>query len=196
MAKRRQKRLRPAEIIVTDTVGRLAELWGFRRNLGRTWSVLYLIGRPMTAVELQQALGLSTGAVSMTLRELHKWGVIRRQWKPGGRQKLYIAEVDVWRVVSRMLRARELVELDGAVDKLERALAELRNELDETDDPKEHREVERKVKRTEGLLDLLRMLSSLLRVLTTTARLDASMLASYRLGGEEFDDDSRGGATP
>lgn len=181
---------------MTDTVGRLAEIWGLKRNLGRTWSVLFLVGRPMTAVELQQALGLSTGAVSMTLRELHRWGVIRRQWKPGGRQKLYIAEIDVWHVVSRMLRARELVELYSALDKLEQALVEFRKELDTADDPKERLEIERRAKRTEGLLDLIRMLASLLRVLATTARLDATMLSSYRLGGEDLDDDARGGATP
>jgi len=66
-----------SERIVSDSVGRLMELWGFKRNLGRVWTVLYLAGGPLTAKQLRDRLQLSSGAVSMTLSELSRWGVAR-----------------------------------------------------------------------------------------------------------------------
>jgi len=65
-----------SERIVSDTVGHLMELWGFKRNMGRVWTVLYLAGEPLTARQLHERLQLSTGAVSMTLAELARWGVV------------------------------------------------------------------------------------------------------------------------
>lgn len=180
---RRRKSPTTAEALITETMGRLAEAWGMRRNLGRCWAVLYLQGQPMTATELCSSLDLSSGAVSMTVQELQRWGVIRQVHRPDERRKLYVAEVDIWRVVSRVLRARELAELDRAVDSLERALIELRRERDEAP-PEARPALDGRVRRLEGLLDLIRVVSSMFRLLVATGRLDATVLTSFRLGGE------------
>jgi HTH-type transcriptional regulator, glycine betaine synthesis regulator len=182
---RRRTTPRSAEHSVVEAIGRLAESWGLRRNLGRAWTVLFLRGSPVTATELQAALALSTGAVSMTLRELQRWGVIRRVHRPGERQKHYTAEVDVWRVVARVIRGRELAALDEVIDHLEQALGDFRAELTRDAAADERRRVERMARRTAGLLDVLRIVASLLRGLVTTARLDASALTDFRLGGPE-----------
>ncbi len=181
----RRNALTPAESLVTDTMGRLAEVWGLKRNLGKCWALLYLQGHPLTATEVQAMLGMSTGAVSMTLKELQRWGVIRRVHRPEERRKHYVAEVDVWRVVARVLRARELGELDGAVDNLERAVIELRTRLVDVEGESRNA-LERQLNRVEGLLDLLRIIASMFRVLVTTARLDATTLATFRLSSEEL----------
>jgi HTH-type transcriptional regulator, glycine betaine synthesis regulator len=173
-----------AESVVVDTMGRLAEAWGLKRNVGRCWAVLFLLAKPTTATELQKILALSTGSVSMTLRELQRWGVIRLLRVPEERHKLYVAEVDVWRVVSRMLRARALMELSGAIDNLEEALSELRLLRDKASEEERSRYSAR-IARVEGLLDLLRIVSSMLRVLVATAKLDAGVLAAFRLGGSD-----------
>ena len=34
---------------VCHAIGRLMELWGFRKNLGRVWTVLFLSDGPMSA---------------------------------------------------------------------------------------------------------------------------------------------------
>lgn len=178
----------PAEIVVVDTMGKLAEAWGFKKNIGRCWAVLFLLAKPTTATELQKILKLSTGSVSMTLRELQRWGVIRLVRLPEERQKLYVAEVDVWRVMSRMLRSRELIELNAAVDSLENALADLREKRDHASEPEKSR-LNARIGRVEGLLDLLRIVASMVRVLVATAKLDASVLAAYRLGSVAEEED-------
>jgi DNA-binding transcriptional regulator GbsR (MarR family) len=183
---RRGKRLSAGEALVVETVGRLAEAWGLKRTVGQCWAVLFMRGRPTTAAEVQHVLGASTGAVSMTLKELGRWGVIRRVHRADERRKLYVAEVDVWRVVARVLRARELAVLDSAVDNLEHAVTLLRAQAAES--PEGARLGARaQLDRVEGLLDLVRIVASMIRVLVTTARLDATMLATFRLSGDDGD---------
>src|SRR5688572_6044548 len=78
-----------AVLRAADAVGGLMEFWGFKRNMGRMWCVLYLSDRPLAAADLGQILQLSTGAVSMTLAELTKWGVVKKSWVPGERRDYY-----------------------------------------------------------------------------------------------------------
>ena len=93
---------------VADAVGALIESWGFKRNMGRMWAVLYLEDHPLTAADLGERLGLSTGAVSMLLAELLQWGVVKKAWVVGERREHYEAETSIWKMVSRVFREREL----------------------------------------------------------------------------------------
>lgn len=98
----------PAVLKVADAVGALMEAWGFRRNMGRMWAVMYLDDKPLSAADLGERLGLSTGAVSMLLNELIQWGIIRKTWVVGERREYFEAETSIWKMVSRVFREREL----------------------------------------------------------------------------------------
>ena len=76
-------KLRDWEVLATDAVGEAIEFWGFKHNQGRVWGLLYLRAQPMTAGELQRLLGLSKGAVSMLLKDLEQWKVVRKVRPPG-----------------------------------------------------------------------------------------------------------------
>jgi len=97
-----------AELEVADTIGRLMEFWGFKRPMGRMWTLLYLSAGPMAAAELGEQLKMSAGAVSMTLNELLKWGAVKKSWRPGERRDFYEAETSIGKLVQRVLREREL----------------------------------------------------------------------------------------
>lgn len=97
-----------AELDVADTIGQLMQFWGFKRPMGRIWTILYLSSEPMTAADLAERLKMSSGGVSMTVSELLKWGAVRKTWKPGERRDYYEAETSVWKLVRRVLREREL----------------------------------------------------------------------------------------
>src|SRR5262245_10068641 len=116
------ERLWESERIVSDTIGRLMELWGFKRNMGRVWTVLYLAGEPLGAKQLRDLLQLSSGAVSMTLNELSRWGVVRKVWIEGDRRDFYEAEANVWKMISRVIRERERAEITQAIEAFEDAL--------------------------------------------------------------------------
>jgi DNA-binding transcriptional regulator GbsR (MarR family) len=98
----------PVVLRVADAVGALLEGWGFKRNMGRMWAVLYLEAHPLTAADLGERLGLSTGAVSMLVNELVHWGIIKKTWVVGERREHFEAETSIWKMISRVFREREL----------------------------------------------------------------------------------------
>ena len=116
----------PAVLKVADAVGALMEAWGFRRNMGRMWTVLYLEDHPLTAADLGERLGLSTGAVSMLLTELLQWGIVKKAWVVGERREHYEAETSLWKMVSRVFRERELNWIKQAADQFAVAGEELK----------------------------------------------------------------------
>ena len=117
--------IQTSELAVADAIGRLIEFWGFRRPMGRVWALLYLSPEPLGATELAEQLKMSPGAVSLTLGELAKWGVVTKTWRPGERRDLHVAETSIWRLVQRVLRERELVLVRDVREKLDEAAAML-----------------------------------------------------------------------
>jgi DNA-binding transcriptional regulator GbsR (MarR family) len=120
------KTVDPAVLKVADAVGALIESWGFKRNMGRMWAVLYLDDHPLTAADLGERLGLSTGAVSMLLTELLQWGAIKKAWVVGERREHYEPETSLWKMISRVFRERELNWIKSAADAFEEAKQEVR----------------------------------------------------------------------
>jgi HTH-type transcriptional regulator, glycine betaine synthesis regulator len=114
-----------AELLVAESIGRLMHFWGFKRPMGRLWSILYLSPAPLTASELAAKLQMSAGAVSMGLAELEKWGAVARTWKPGDCRDYFEAEPSVWKMVQRVVREREL----GLVKDFRAALVEAESEI-------------------------------------------------------------------
>ncbi|CAN5638474.1 hypothetical protein BH11MYX1_BH11MYX1_50550 [soil metagenome] len=116
----------PAVLKVADAVGVLIESWGFKRNMGRMWTVLYLEDHPLTAADLGERLGISTGSVSMVLAELLNWGAIKKAWVVGERREHYEPETSLWKMISRVFRERELNWIKQAVDQFQEAKDEMR----------------------------------------------------------------------
>lgn len=95
------------EEIAVDAVGNVIEFWGFKRNQGRVWALLYLRDAAMTAGELEKTLNLSKGGVSMLLRDLERWGVVLRVREPGSSAWKYRAETELLSMVRRVMEERE-----------------------------------------------------------------------------------------
>jgi DNA-binding transcriptional regulator GbsR (MarR family) len=110
-----------AELEVADSVGRLMDFWGFKRPMGRIWTLLYLSPEALGAAEIGEALRMSAGAVSMAIGELVKWGVVKKSWRPGERRDFYEAETSIGKLVQRVLRERELALVRSFGEALEAA---------------------------------------------------------------------------
>jgi HTH-type transcriptional regulator, glycine betaine synthesis regulator len=164
-----------AELAVADAVGALMELWGFRRQLGRIWAVLFLSERPLAAPDLCERLQISTGLLSMSLSELRRWGVVQSVEIPGDRKEHYEAETNVWKMVRRVLAERERTAVQSALDTFERALAEVKGALADVD-PAVKAAARFRVGRLEQLVGLSRVGLGLLEVLLESARVDMGPL--------------------
>ena len=175
-----KRALWPSEAAVSDVVGRLIEFWGFKRNMGRIWSVLYLSPDALSAEELRAALKLSSGAVSMTLNELLRWGVVRKVWVQGERKDFFTAEVQLWRMISRVFNERERAEVMMAIEAFEEALTDV-GKLRQSADPKTRERAELQYERIKGLLELAKLGKRLLDTLVATAKLDAEPLVRFLL---------------
>jgi DNA-binding transcriptional regulator GbsR (MarR family) len=178
----RRAALWSSEAIVSDMVGRLIEFWGFKRNMGRVWAVLYLSPEPLTAQDLRSALRLSSGAVSMILNDLSRWGVVRKVWIQGDRRDHFAAEVQLWRMISRVLSEREKTEIVVFMEACEEAMRFLESKV-RSDDPRDRSRAELQLERIKALHELARLGKKLLDGLLSTAKLDAEPLTRFLLGG-------------
>ncbi len=172
--------LSEAERIVSDAIGRLMVVWGFKRNMGRIWTLMYLSDEPLSAQTLRERLDLSSGAVSMTLNELARWGVVQKIWLRGDRRDHYVAEANVWKMVSRVVRERERAEIGQAIEAFQSALEGLAR-AGSAGVAAQRARVQRE--RITKLLELARFGQTMLDALVQSARLDASWLTRFRLRG-------------
>jgi DNA-binding transcriptional regulator GbsR (MarR family) len=164
-----------AELRVADAVGSLMELWGFRRQLGRIWTVLFLSEKPLAAPELCDRLQISTGLLSMSLSELRRWGVVRSVAIPGDRKEHFEAETDIWSLVRRVLAERERRIVESALTVVAEVLEEVK--AAQRDDDAEVRALAKfRARRLEQLVALCRVGLLLLDTLLQGARLDLGPL--------------------
>lgn len=155
---------REAELKAADAIGRLMEFWGFRRHMGRLWTILYLSPEPMTTADLSETLQLSSSAVSLSLGELVRWGAVRKTWRPGERKDFYEAETSVWKLLRRVYERRELNLIREAND----AFAEAQEELESARaslGPEERRRIDHMRKRLSRLSALSKAGERLVRLL-------------------------------
>jgi DNA-binding transcriptional regulator GbsR (MarR family) len=167
--------LQRAELAVADAVGELMEFWGFRRQLGRIWAILFLSDRPLAAPALCERLQISTGLLSMSLSELRGWGVVRSVAVPGDRKEHFEAETNIWAMVRRVLAQRERQAIDRALTTVENALRDVRGALADVD-PRVKASARFQLQRLEQLAQLCRVGQNLLSVLLDSARVDIAPL--------------------
>jgi DNA-binding transcriptional regulator GbsR (MarR family) len=160
---------------VADTVGGVIEFWGFKRNMGRMWGLLYLERKPLSAADLGERLSLSSGAVSMALADLQQWGVVKKSLVLGERRDYFEAERDIWKMVSRVFRERELRHIRQAIETFEEVVVE----LEKTEGRTQGEEAERNrfaLAQLRGLLALAKIAATLLDAVLSGKAIDIGPL--------------------
>jgi HTH-type transcriptional regulator, glycine betaine synthesis regulator len=155
--------LRQWEERALEAVGAIIAYWGFKTNHGRIWAFLYLRDEPHTAAQIQERLVLSKGAVSMLLRELEQWDVLRRVRIPQAQADHFVANADFMPMIGRVLGARETVLFRRVKDEILAAEREARL------DPTAGRKALGRLRRMRSLALLM---EQIMQLFTGTARLD------------------------
>lgn len=171
---------REPELEAADAIGRLMEFWGFRRHMGRLWTVLYLSPEPMTTADLSETLQLSSSAVSLSLGELVRWGAVRKTWRPGERKDFYEAEGSVWKLLRRVYERRELNLIREATDAFAGAQAKLDQVRTALGADERHR-VDYMRKRLSRLVALSKVGERFVRLLVAGRPIDPSELESAKV---------------
>jgi DNA-binding transcriptional regulator GbsR (MarR family) len=77
---------------------------------------------PLSAEQIMEELQISRGNVSMNLRDLINWGIVRRTSVAGDRRDFFTTEADVWSMFQIILRERKKRELDPLLSRLDECL--------------------------------------------------------------------------
>ena len=83
--------------------GNLAQAFGLGRVVGQIYAFLYFSPEPCGLSDMQQALGISKGSVSMCVRQLEQWGAVNKVWVKGDRRDYYTANDWFGKVLKNVL---------------------------------------------------------------------------------------------
>src|SRR2546428_12336048 len=97
---------RPTGIFV-DGIGAAAATSGVLTQLqGRIFALLYLHQRPLALEEIAVELEQSKSNISVNIRGLVEWHLVRRTHVAGSRKDHYEAATDFWRVMQEIMERR------------------------------------------------------------------------------------------
>ncbi len=136
-----------------DLWGQMANHWGINRTMAQIHALLMVSHEPMTADQVMEELQISRGNVSMNLRDLINWGIVRRTSVAGDRRDFFTTETDVWSMFQIILRERKKRELDPLMSRLDECLEQAGKKSEPGSDAQEKAAHEAYVKRVTELRD-------------------------------------------
>jgi DNA-binding transcriptional regulator GbsR (MarR family) len=104
--------------------GEMGSRWGISRTVGQIYALLYVSPRALNADDIGEALAFSRSNVSMGLKELQSWNLVRLQHLPGDRREYFQAPEDVWAIFRTLAEERRKREIDPTLSMLREALME------------------------------------------------------------------------
>ncbi len=104
--------------------GEMGSRWGINRTVGQIYALLYVSARPLNADDIGEALTFSRSNVSMGLKELQSWNLVRLIHQPNDRREYFQAPEDVWAIFRTLANERRKREVDPTLSMLREALME------------------------------------------------------------------------
>ena len=98
--------------------GEMGSRWGINRTVGQIYAVLFLSEAPLNAEEIVEKLGFSRSNVSMGLKELQAWNLVRLKHLPDDRRDYFTTPDDLWEIVRTLVNERKKREIDPTLTKL------------------------------------------------------------------------------
>jgi len=98
--------------------GEMGSRWGFNRTIGQMCGLLTITKEPMTANEIADTLSISRGNVSMGIKELQSWRLIKVHHIPGDRKEYYGPAGSIWDMANRVFEERKKREIDPTMSLL------------------------------------------------------------------------------
>lgn len=104
--------------------GEMGSRWGINRTVGQIYALLYVSPRALNADDIADALSFSRSNVSMGLKELQSWNLVRLQHLPNDRREYFQAPEDVWAIFRTLAQERRKREIDPTLSMLRETLME------------------------------------------------------------------------
>lgn len=104
--------------------GEMGSRWGINRTVGQIYALLFVSDSPLNADQIAEALGFSRSNVSIGLKELSAWRLVRLQHVPGDRREYFSTPDDVWAIFRTLAEERTRREIDPTLTMLRDAMVE------------------------------------------------------------------------
>ena len=137
--------------LVRSFVGHFGEMgsrWGINRTVGQIYALIFVAPTPLHADEIAETLEFSRSNVSMGLKELQSWRLVKLRHLPGDRREYFEAPTDAWEIFQTLAEERRRREIEPTLSMLRNALLE-----DATTD--EDRIAQQRMKGMHDLIELM-----------------------------------------
>ena len=104
--------------------GEMGSRWGINRTVGQIYALLYVQGKPLNADQIAEYLSFSRSNVSMGLKELQAWRLVKLLHQPGDRRGYFEPPQDIWDIFKALLEERRRREVEPTLSMLRDALLE------------------------------------------------------------------------
>lgn len=102
--------------------GEMGSRWGINRTVGQVYALLLVSESPLNADDIGNALGISRSNVSISLKELEAWQLVKVTRKPKDRREYYTTLGSVWDIFKAIAAERRRREVEPTLTMLRQAL--------------------------------------------------------------------------
>jgi DNA-binding transcriptional regulator GbsR (MarR family) len=118
------KHLPPLSRQFVSHFGEMGSRWGINRTVGQIYALIFVSQRALNADEIAETLEFSRSNVSVGLKELQSWRLVRLKHLPGDRREYFEAPADVWEIFRMLAEERRRREIEPTLSMLRMALLE------------------------------------------------------------------------
>jgi DNA-binding transcriptional regulator GbsR (MarR family) len=102
--------------------GEMGSRWGINRTVGQIYALIYVSPTPLHADYIADTLAFSRSNVSMGLKELQAWRLVKLRHVQGDRREYFDAPGDAWETFRTLLEERRRREIEPTLSMLRDAL--------------------------------------------------------------------------
>lgn len=104
--------------------GEMGSRWGINRTVGQIYALIYVSPIYLNADDIAERLEFSRSNVSMGLKELQAWRLVRLRHLPADRREYFEVPGDAWEVFRTLAEERRRREIEPTLSMLRAALME------------------------------------------------------------------------
>ncbi|MDO8603575.1 MAG: ArsR family transcriptional regulator [Candidatus Omnitrophota bacterium] len=109
------KNLTDVQDVFLGKINHICNKFGLNNIMAQLYALSYLSKAPLSLDEMSERLKISKASVSINIRALERYGVVRKVWVKGSRKDYYEAEMDITKVIMESFKSmaeRRLLEID------------------------------------------------------------------------------------
>lgn len=104
--------------------GEMGSRWGINRTVSQIYALLFIAPQPLNADDIAEELGFSRSNVSMGLKELQSWRLVKLSHQTGDRREYFSTPEDIWAIFRVLAEERQRREVDPTLTMLRDVMVE------------------------------------------------------------------------